>query len=313
MANLSTMTNAIRQQIYDKALQTAYQEVLHGTSIFKDMTSRFPDGDTFNVTQIGQVAVMDYTDDTNNLYQDIDLSRITLSITDYKHDGFYFTDAIKQDSHQAGPVYAERVAQSLYAFRKDMEAAAFQACNDVQTAGNSNAINGQPHRFALADTASAQDIYNKISDMKLSLNKASVPQQGRVLFVDSTVTNVLEKLGTSPVLVADSPRFEGLLETGFSRNNHYVRNILGFDVIETELLPDIASETVDGVTINNGKCNIAMCLGEDDKAIMGVIRQRPTPEFMRDPDAPRDLWRAFSRYGFSGYRPESLVCLLTEF
>lgn len=223
------------------------------------------------------------------------------------------TDAVKQDAWQADRVFAERVRASMYAFAKDMEAAAFQACNDVQTAGDSNTINGEAHRLALESDATAQDIYNKIADIKLAMNKASVPQQGRVLFVDSSVTNVLDKIGTNAVLVSDSPRFEGLLETGFSRNNHYVRNILGFDVIETELLPDIDSETVDGATITNGKCNIAMCLGEDDKAIMGVMRQRPTPEVMRDQNAPRDLWRAFSRYGFTAYRPEAMVCLLTEF
>ena len=85
--NLANMSNATRQQIYDAALLKSYEEVLHGTKIFRDMTSAFPDGDTFNVTQISQIALMDYSDDSPNNYQSIDLSRITLAVDTYKHDG----------------------------------------------------------------------------------------------------------------------------------------------------------------------------------------------------------------------------------
>ena len=275
----------------------------------------FPDGDTLNVNQIGDTALQDYTEDSVVDYSAIDTSRITLSVTEYKSDAFAMSDKLKQDSYQAARVFAERIRKSLFMFNKQLEADIYQACNDVQTPADLNTINGQPHREALAAAATAQDIVNKIADIKLSFDKANVPEVGRILIVDSTVERQLIELGTGAVIVADSPRFEGLLETGFARDHRFVRNIHGFDVYVSNLLPAIASETVDSVAVTNGVCNIAMCVADDDcKPVMGVIRQRPSPEGpMRDPFKPQDNWRAFGRWGFATYRPESVYCLLTQF
>jgi len=312
--NTGNSANIVKQQIYGEILQESHKDNLLGLVGMNDLTSEFPVGDTFNVDQIGQASLSDYTEGSDIDYSAIDTSRITLSLSDYVQDGFYITDKLKMDAGgRADRMWGVRVKESMHAFSKRMEGDLYQAANDTQTAADPNNINSQPHRIALASGYTAQAFVDAVADMKLSFDKANVPEAGRILIVDGTVENTLNKLATGAVLVADSPRFEGLLETGFSKNHHFVRNIHGFDVFVSNLLPDIASETVSTVAVTAGKCNIAMCIAdEDSKPMMGVIRQRPTPEFERQQSKKRDSWSATSYWGFALYRPESLICLLTD-
>lgn len=314
MQTTGNSTNVVRQQIYSALLQESYKDNLLGMGLFADMTSMFPDGDTFNVDQIGQATITEYSENSPVDFSAIDTSRIQLSVTEYVQDAFYLTDKIKQDSWKADMLFGKRTKESAYAFAKRFEQDLLQSINDVQTAASLNTIAGRPHRTALAAAATAQNVVDRIADIKLSFDKANVPEVGRILIVDSTVENVLNKLASGAVLVADSPRFEGLLETGFARNHRFVRNIHGFDVYVSNLLPEIASETVDSVAVTDGIANIAMCVADDDcKPVMGVIRQAPEPEFERKGNLKRDEWSATSRYGFATYRPESVYCLLTQF
>lgn len=263
--------------------------------------------------QIGQVTLQDYSEDAPIDYSAIDTSRITLTLSDYPQDGFYITDKLKQDSWKADRLFSTRVKESLYAFNKKLESDIYAAANSSQTASDTNTINGQPHRRCL-DNPTAQALVDAVADIKLSFDKANVPEAGRILIVDPRVENVLNKLSGTAVLVADSPRFEGLLETGFARDHRFVRNIHGFDVFVSNLLPAIASETVNSVTCTSGVCNLAMCVADEDcKPIMGVIRQRPAPEMERNAKHKRDEWSATARWGFASYRPESLYCLLVDF
>ena len=216
---------------------------------------------------------------------------------------------------RADRMWATRVKESMYAFGKRMEGDLYAAANSTQTPADPNNINGQPHRIALATGFTAQNFVDAVADMKLSYDKANVPESGRILIVDAGVENVLNKLATGAVLVSDSPRFEGLLETGFAKSHRFVRNIHGFDIFVSNLLPvSTAAETVSGVATTSGSVvNIAMCVADEDcKPMMGVIRQRPTPEYQRNQDEKRDEWSATARWGFALYRPESLICLITD-
>lgn len=315
MQNTQNTASLIEQEVYSRILLESFEDNILGMGLFNDMTSMFPHGDTFNVNQIGQITLQDYSENSPIGLSAIDTSRIQLTVDTAKADGFSVSDNFREDSPDGGSMLvASRSRQDAYAFQKQFESDLYAACNDVQTAGDTNSIGGYAHRVALAAAATAQDVVNAIADIKLAFNKANVPQQGRILIVDSTVTNKLEKLGTGAVIVADSPRFEGLLETGFSRENKFVRNIHGFDVYESNLLPTVASETVDGVAVTNGFVNIAMCVADDDaKPVMGVIRRKPTVKYKRNEPMTQDEYYASMRYGFATYRPESVYCLLTQF
>ena len=315
--NTVNSANVVKQQIYGDILQESYKDNLLGLVGMNDLTSEFPMGDTFNVDQIGQATISDYSEGSDIDYSAIDTSRITMALTDYKQDGFFITDKLKMDAGgmRADRLWSTRVKESSFAFGKTMEADLFAAANATQTAADPNNINGQPHRIALATTYTAQALYNAIAQIKLSFDKANVPESGRILIMDPQSEALLNQLNATSVVVADSPRFEGLLTTGFARNHHFVRNILGFDVFTSNILPvSTAAETVDSVaTLAGSQVCIAMCIAdEDSKPMMGVIRQRPTAAFERQEEKKRDAWSSTAYWGFALYRPESLVCLTTD-
>jgi hypothetical protein len=297
-------------------LQESFKDNLLGMIGMNDLTSEFPIGDTFNVDQIGQATLSDYTENTAIDYSSIDTSRITLALTDYVQDGFFVTDKLKMTAGgRADRLWSTRVKESTYAFAKRMEADLYAAANSTQTATSTNAINGQPHRIALATGYTAQNFVDAVANIKLSFDKANIPEAGRILIVDAKTENKLNKLATGAVLVADSPRFEGLLESGFARSHRFVRNIHGFDIFVSNLLPvSTAAETVDSVaTLTGSEVCIAMCVADEDcKPMMGVIRQRPTAAFERQETLKRDSWSSTAYWGFALYRPESLVCLITD-
>jgi len=314
--NTTNSANIVKQQIYGEMLQESFEDNLLGLIGMNDMTSEFPVGDTFNVDQIGQATVSDYSEGSDIDYSAIDTSRITLALTDYKQDGFFVTDKLKMDGGgSADRLWAKRTKASSLAFGKDMEAELYAAANATQTATSTNSINGQPHRIVLPTTYTAQNFVDAVAQLKLSFDKANVPANGRVLIVDPKTAYKLGLLTTGAVLVADSPRFEGLLETGFSRDHKYVRDVHGFDVFESNLLPvTTAAETVDSVaSLAGSEVCIAMCIADEDcKPMMGVIRQRPTAAFERQESKKRDAWSSTAYWGFALYRPESLICLITD-
>ena len=220
--NTTNSANIVKQQIYGEMLQESFEDNLLGLVGMNDMTSDFPVGDTFNVDQIGQATVSDYSEGSDIDYSAIDTSRITLALTDYKQDGFFVTDKLKMDAGGAADrLWSTRTKASSLAFGKDMEAELYAAANNTQTATATNAINGQPHRIVLATGYTAQNFVDAVAQLKLSFDKANVPASGRILIVDPQTSYKLGLLANG-VLVADSPRFEGLLETGFSRDHKYV-------------------------------------------------------------------------------------------
>lgn len=314
--NTGNSVNIIKQEIYGEMLQESFKDNLLGLIGMNDLTSEFPVGDNFNVDQIGQATVSDYAEGSDVDYTAIDTSRIQLSLTTYVQDGFYITDKLKMTAGgRADRLFSTRIKESNFAFGKRMEGDLYAAANATQTLASTNSINGQPHRIALASGYTAQAFVDLVADCKLSFDKAEVPESGRILIVDAKVENVLNKLATGAVLVSDSPRFEGLLTTGFAKAHRFIRNIHGFDIFVSNLLPvTTASETVDSVSAASGSdvC-LAMCVSDEDcKPMMGVIRQHPTPEFERQSTKKRDSWSATAYWGFALYRPESLICLVIK-
>ena len=151
--------NIIKQQIYGEMLQESFKDNLLGMIGLNDLTAEFPQGDTFNVDQIGQATVSDYSENATIDFSAIDTSRITLSLTDYVQDAFYVTDKLKMDAAgRADRMFATRVKESLYAFGKRMEGDLYSAANSTQTAADTNSINGQPHRIALPSGFTAQNV-----------------------------------------------------------------------------------------------------------------------------------------------------------
>jgi hypothetical protein len=311
------------QQIYSSALIESFDEQLTDSGLlFNDRTSEFPEGDRLNINQIGDVTLSPFSENQPLTFSAIDTSRIYLQLTDRDSDGWFITDELKEDAASQIPgLVAARTRKSAQAFRQKMVSDIFAVSNQ-QTLSNPNLINGQPHRFvANGGSNGARKItLDDIRKMKLSFDQANIPANGRVFFVDPTVEFDLN--GLSQVVTSENPNFQGLIETGFADRNsmQFYRNIYGFDIMITTLLPVVGVETITGgftdtakTTGVNGVANIAMYVGDDDgKPFMGVIRRAPTAGMKRNDDLGRDEYFAKSRWGYALQRPESIVVVLTD-
>ena len=316
--NSSNEANIVRQELYDASLEKTLDDWQIGRPLYDDKTSVFPDGDTLEITKTGDRAVSDYSEDTAITFDNMQTSRVDLSITEYKQDAWYITDKLKQQGHQAEAFWAENVRKSQIAMERQLEKDVLAVANQ-QTLGNANAINGKAHRFIGGGTGGALQIED-IAALKLAFDAAYVPTENRVLIINPDMEFELNKL-LNILEVSNGSTFnynvDGLVQTGFGDRLNIVRNIFGFNIMVSHNLPDVTAETLTkfdgtGSTSITGKACIAMSMADaSSMPFMGAIRQRPVSEFFRDTKYKRDEWSSTCRYGFGLKRAETLAVIAT--
>lgn len=316
--NSSNEANIVRQELYDATLEKSLDDWLVGRPLFDDKTAEFPDGDTLKITKTGDRAVSDYEEGSAITFDNMETSRVDLTVTDYKQDGWFITDKLKQDGHQAEAFWAENVRKSGIAMERDMEKAVLATAN-LQTLGDANTINGAAHRFAGFGTGGALTIED-FGALKLAFDKAYVPTENRMLIITPESEFELNKL-LNITEVSNGSNFnynvDGMVQTGFGDKLNIIRNIFGFNIMVSHNLPDITSETLTkydgtGSASITGKACVAMSMADaSSMPFMGVIRQRPESEFFRNTQYKRDEWSATCRYGFGLKRAETLAVIAT--
>jgi hypothetical protein len=312
----SNQANIVRQELYDATLERALDDWLVGRPLFDDKTGVFPDGDTLNITKTGDRAVSDYTEDTAVDFDNMETSRVDLSVTEYKQDAFYITDKLMQDGWQAEEFWSENVRKSAIAMERQMEIDVLAVANQ-QTLGDANTINGAAHRFKGSGTGSALTIQD-IDAIKYAFDKAFVPTENRMLIITPEMEFELNKL-LNITEVSNGSNFnydiDGLVQTGFGDRLNIVRNIAGMNIMVSHNLPDVDAETLSEFDGSNsgaitGKLCVAMSMADaSSMPFMGVIRQRPESEFFRNTHYKRDEWSSTCRYGFGLKRAETLATI----
>ena len=307
------MQNVTRQEIYTNELQGRFEDWLLGMPLFNDRTGEFGDGDEAFIDQVGQRTLREYVENSPIDFSNIDLTRISLKVTEYLQDGFAITDKAKQDSWKADMLWTRNVEESVRAFERQIETDVLATVNQ-QTLNDPNTINGQPHRAVATGTDNTITLKD-IAKIKLAFDKARVPSENRVLLIDPSQEYALNMLvnitqpASGDIFNKD---FMGIVEEGFGERLNFIRNIYGFNIMVSHNLPTVSSETIDGVTVTNGVVNIAMSMaGADAMPFMGVIREQPTGEFERNAKMKRDEYSSTARWGFAIQRPETLFGLLS--
>lgn len=308
------------QQYSQFILQNLHDGLLPST--FYRNVSDFPAGTTLNIKVVGAATIQDVEEDKAVTYNPIDTSTVTLAITDYIGDAWYVSDVLRQDGAQIEQLMAMRGVESTRAIQEDFESKFLRVCGiTAQTAANKNAINGFDHRW-VADSAADNSYKIGLSDfidMKLSFDKANVPQAGRIALVDPVVEATLNKLAGATVSMDRNPQFQGVLEQGFARDHKFLFNLFGWDIYTSSRLPTIGS--AEAITHNGvadtapigSVANVFMnVLDDSTKPIMGAWRQMPKVEGERNKDLGRDEFVTRARYGFGRQRPESLGVVLTS-
>jgi hypothetical protein len=143
-----------------------------------------------------------------------------------------------------------------------------------------------------------------------ALKTANVPQSNLIAIVDPSVEYEINTL-TNIVNVSNNPRWEGIVESGIGNGMTFVKNIFGFDVFVSNYLAT-ANETIT-ISTTAGKANAFFSAASPDLLpFMGAMRQMPKVDGGFNYKKQREEYVTTARYGLKVYRPENLVCVLTD-
>ena len=308
----SNSTVLTRSELWSAGLKESLQEDLMAEGYVRWLTE-FPDGTTFTIPSIGEGTVRDYSENTAVVYDALDTGEFQFTITEYVQSGNYITEKNRQDAYYASQLEAAFLPAQLRAIKEKLEtdifALAAGGASGGQTASATNAINGAEHRFIGTGTSETMAIAD-FAKALFALKKANVPGSSLLAFVDPSVEYELNTL-TNLVNVSNNPRWEGIVTTGIASDARFIKNIYGFDVYTTNFLPT-ANETIT-LTTAAGVANVFFSAASPELLpFMGAWRQMPKVDGEYNKDFQREEYVTTARYGLKVYRPENLVCVLTD-
>lgn len=301
------MDHLIRSELWSRELKDVLTDELQGTTYVRWL-SEFPDGTTFTIPSIGQATVQDIVEDAPVTYEAMDMGEFNFTITEYTGSATYITRKAMQDAFYAQELISSFVPKQRRAIMEKVETD-IMGLSGSQTASNLNTINGGDHRFVASGTNEVMAAAD-FAKAKYALKKANVPMNNLVAIVDPSVGYTLETL-TNLVNVSNNPRWEGIVGTGITSGMRFIRNIYGFDVYESNYLAD-ANETIDSVTTTAGKANMFFSADSSVLPFIGAWRQMPIVDSEFNKDMQREEYITTARYGVALYRPENLVCVLSD-
>src|SRR6056300_1878985 len=313
--SMNTTNGALltRSEIWSTQLKEVLQDELNAQG-WVNWLSEFPDGDQFTIPSIGESSMRDYVEDSDVVFDALDTGEFTFSITEYKSAGHYITEKARQDLFYSTQLESKFVPSQARALAETLEtdilALAAGGASGGQTADDDNDINGAEHRWVAQGTNEVFTVADAAKAL-FALKKANVPGSNLIAIVDPSVEYELNTL-TNIVNVSNNPRWEGIIETGIGSDMRFIRNIFGFDFYVSNYLPD-ANENIGTPTTAAGKANIFMSAASTDiLPFMGAMRQMPKVDAGYNMHKQREEYVTTARYGLKVYRPENLVCVLTD-
>lgn len=302
------VTHLVRSEVWSSQIKEVLEDELMATN-YVDWLTEFPDGDQFNIPSIGQGQVDDYVENEDINYRSLDTGEFNFQITEYLSSANYITNKAKQDMYYMNQLVSSFVPKQSRAI---MERVEFDIWNlqASQTASDLNVINGANHRFVAGGTNEVMQIED-FARAKYALDKANVPYQGRVAVVDPTVEFTLATASTLGSDYSRNPKWEAILEGGLAPNMSFVSNLFGFDIYTSNRLAD-ANETINSVTTTAGKANMFFSTAPEALPFLGAWRQMPMVDSEYNKDKQREEYVTTARYGVALYRPEGLVCVLSD-
>lgn len=307
MMTTSNSSHLIRSQVWTSQLKEILEDELMAVG-YVNFLSDFPDGDTFNIPSIGQAEVDDYIEDTNVTYRALDTGNFQFQINKYKSSAMYITKKNKQDMFYMNQLVSSFVPKQHRALMVALETDILALANE-QTSDDLNVINGANHRFVASGTNEVVEVKD-FALARYALQKANVPMTDLTAIVDPSVEYRMNTL-SNLVDVSNNPRWEGIVADSIGTGMRFTKNIYGFDVWVSNYLAD-ANETIDSKTTAAGKANLFFSATSDVLPFVGAIRQSPEVDSEYNKDKQRDEFITTMRYGLKLFRPENLVCVLSD-
>jgi|TARA_Y100000296_G_scaffold80058_1_gene104901 hypothetical protein len=297
----------IRTEVWSSQLKMVLEDQLMAAG-YVNWLSEFPDGTTFTIPSVGQAQVEDYIEDDAITYAPLDTGEFQLTINKYKASGIYITDKAKQDSFYMNQLVSSFVPKQERAIMEQVESDVL-GLESEQTASDLNAINGANHRYVAGGSNEVMEVED-FARARYALKKANVPDTSLIAIVDPSVEYALNTI-TNLSNISNNPHWEGVIAEGIATGMRFVKNVYGFDVYVSNNLAD-ANETISGVTTAAGKANMFFSAEADVLPFIGAWRQMPQVESERNKDHQRDEFVITARYGVKLFRPENLVCVLSD-
>lgn len=318
--NTDNTRSLVRRDVMSSIIYDEMDDGFLPEGIARDV-SDFPDGTTLYIPTFGEVVIEDVIEDQETPTSAIDTGRITMEIDQHKGAGVDFTDELMEDAYYAAQLEAAAPGKMLHGLKEVFETSLLETGEKGQLQSDPNTINDYHHRI-VASGADGELTLDDFAYMKTAFLKARVPEMGMIAIVDPITELSLNRL-TNLVNVSNNPHFEGIVETGFAKNNRFIRNIFGWDVYCSNRLPRIDAETIDastGVAAPSGAASITeayaaqfMCVADEDcMPYMQAWRRKPSVEYYRDAPRRKDVYYLTGRYGFGMARPQSLGTVLTS-
>jgi len=303
--NVSLLTRA---EVWSRELKEILRDELMAQTYVRWL-QEFPDGDTFKIPSIGQAYVDDYAEDEAVKYRPLDTGQFTFQITEYLSSGTYVTKKAEQDMFYMNELVSRFVPEQERAIMEHVEEAIL-GLQSQQTAANTNTINGGKHRYVATGSSNVINVAD-FARANLSLNLANVSANNRVAIVDPSVAYTIET-ATQLVGINNNPMFEGIVSSGIATGMRFVRNVYGFDVYTSQRLATISSETLETVSCAGFKANLFFSADASVVPFIGAWRQMPEVDTEYNKDFQRTEFVTTARYGVKLYRPENLVCVLSN-
>ena len=321
---LTTTQNSafIDAQVYDTFILDNLPAYLLPESFWRDV-SMFGSGTTLNVKAIGEVTIQDMAEDVEPAFTPIDTNTLTMTITDWPGDAWYITDMLREDGAQIPALLAMRAQAAMRALAENHESRFYSALSTGQTNANVNLVNGRPHRWVAGGSGGTNRLMTMedIIAMTAAFDMANVPAEGRIAIFSPMTAATFNSL-TNLVNVSNNPMFEGIVNEGFTRNHKFVKNVYGWDIYTSTLLPTkTATEALNASSYQLANdtaeigdvANIFMCVADDNcKPAMHAWRRKVKTETWRDHKLERDAFKTTSRFGFGIQRTDTLGVIFTN-
>jgi len=307
----------IKAQVFSEFILEQINRGFLPTGLHRDV-SDFGDGDQLFIPVMGEATLRDYSEDQAVVYDAVDTGQINLTITEYVSAASTVSRKLQQDGYKAAALEALIPRDHLRLISERWETDLLSQAQK-QTLSDPNTLNGFDHRWVANSGATTGLI--TLEDFvyaKLALDKAHIPSQGRIAIVDASVEAAFNNQVAGQAFI-NNPQFEGVVNGGMGDELRFFRNIYGFDVMISDRLPRMTTETVNGgphgseQTVTGGLVNQFFSILDDQhKPYMGAWRQMPQTDGEFNKDRQRDEFVTTARWGFGLQRPESLVTVVTK-
>ena len=274
----------------------------------------FPKAKEFVTHSIGVPELHNYQEEGIYTYDAVDQGETRIVVNDPVYAANSFTRLLQEDSDQIAQVVAAIPGLHANTIKEGIITDILALANHQSAGtGNNNILNGAKHRFVATGTSQKMKVED-FAYAAAALRMAKVPTTNLVAIVHPSVGYTMDTL-TNIANVSNNPRWEGVIATGLQNQMRFIKNIYGFDIYESTMLPSAVNETID--TVSSGAYGVAnVFFSMANPALLPFLyAEKRAPLLETDFDFDHDNTlkiRTSARWGTGLVRDDNLVTILSN-